>query len=189
MTERQKLVLHRPQKVWNGADVRFVPLWKLYFVVGLVFSIHLYKNFVGCLNAAIICVVCICIFVDIAYCRPPKSVCRQCAEYTGPHPAHGDGNNATTLGAAAAAVGSAVSKVVGMVTGTSTFSFMANTILFYRSLHLNRNRAVWMHRNFCLYVAHWIFTWMSSNDVANFNEVKTPHIHNTCHHTVLKMSK
>ena len=49
-------------------------------------------------------------------CRPPRSICRQCAEYTGPYPAHGDGGKGT-LGAAAAAVGNAVAKVVGMVTG------------------------------------------------------------------------
>ena len=49
--------------------------------------------------------------------RPPKSVCRQCPDYTGAYPAHGDGSVKTTLGNAAAAVGSAVAKVVGMVTG------------------------------------------------------------------------
>ena len=50
-------------------------------------------------------------------CRPPNSICRQCPKYTGPHPAHGDGSMKTTLGNAAAAVGSAVVKVIGMVTG------------------------------------------------------------------------
>ena len=49
--------------------------------------------------------------------RPPKSVCRQCPDYTGAYSAHGDGSVKTTLGNAAAAVGSAVAKVVGMVTG------------------------------------------------------------------------
>ena len=101
-----------------------------------------------------LCVWYICIFVAIIHCRPPKSVCRQCAEYTGPHPAHGDGNKATTLGAAAAAVGNAVSKVVGLVTGTKTYSIFG---LEKIALSLIKETLLC---NCYPHVTHWIYTWM-----------------------------